>query len=151
MSRYTFFSAVHVIFEHDGMILLHRRSNTGFCDGLFDIPSGHIEQGETPRIAAVREVLEEIGVEITINDLEFVHVASRMGIDRERIDFYFKASRWTGTPFNAEPDKCTEIRWFANDALPEDMVPHVRETLTIISQGMGAYSEQNWPPHFLDL
>lgn len=144
MSRYTFISAVHLLIERDGALLLHRRCNTGYCDGCLDVPSGHIEKGETPRMAAVREAREEVDIVIDPDDLQFVHVASRLGTDQERFDFYFRVVRYSGEPHIGEPDKCSEIRWFSTDALPPDMVPHVREALITISQSAATYSEQDW-------
>jgi len=144
MSRYTFIAAVHLIVEREREILLSRRCNTGYQDGVYDVPAGYIERGETPRIAAVREAKEEIGIELSVDDLQFIRVVSRLGTDQERFDFYFRVLRYRNEPRIAEPDKCSEISWFAIHALPLEMVPHVRDALLSIFQGGGAYSEQNW-------
>ncbi|MBI4250102.1 NUDIX domain-containing protein [Candidatus Uhrbacteria bacterium] len=144
MSRYTFIAAVHLIIERDGEILLSRRCNTGYQDGVYDVPAGHIESGETPRIAAIREAKEEIGITLSVDDLQFVHIVSRFGTDRERFDFYFRVLRYHGGPYIAEPDKCSEISWFPKDTLPQEIVPHVRDALSTIFQGTTVYSEQDW-------
>jgi 8-oxo-dGTP pyrophosphatase MutT (NUDIX family) len=78
--------------------------------------------------AAVREAREEVGVEIAIDDLVFSTVMHRIEGD-ERVDFFFQAQAWRGDPFNAEPEKCDDLRWFDLNGLPENTVPYVRQAL----------------------
>ena len=56
--------ASFVIFERDGKMLLARRFNTGYADGFYQMPSGHVEEHEYPSEAAIREIKEEVGVDI---------------------------------------------------------------------------------------
>jgi len=52
--------AVFVILRNEaGEILLEQRANTGYLDGYWDLPSGHVEYAESIHQTAVREVLEE--------------------------------------------------------------------------------------------
>lgn len=47
------------------MILLHRRKNTGYEDGKWDIAgSGHVDEDETAQTAVIRECQEELGIEV---------------------------------------------------------------------------------------
>ena len=63
--------AVYLILERDdGCILLMRRCNTGYQDGNYNLPSGHVEDGELPKAAMVREAKEEIGIDVAQEDLE---------------------------------------------------------------------------------
>ena len=80
------------------------------------------------RDAGIREGLEEVGVRIDADALTFSTVMHRIE-DDERVDFFFTVNQWEGEPFNAEPDKCDEIRWVAIDALPLNTVPYVRRAL----------------------
>jgi mutator protein MutT len=121
-------TGVHVIFERDGRVLLMRRARTGFFDGLFSLPGGHVEPGESVRMAAVREMREELGVTLAEADLATVGVIHRSS-DTNRIDFFLRARQWLGTPVRAEPDKCDQLDWFAADALPEATVPYIVEAL----------------------
>ena len=50
---------VHVLLERGARVLLMRRAGTGFFDGLFSLPGGHVEPGESVRDTAVREMREE--------------------------------------------------------------------------------------------
>ncbi len=121
-------TGAHVILEKAGQVLLIRRCNTGFFDGLFSLPGGHLEAGESARRAAAREVSEELDVRVADDDLHMVGVMHRLS-DTNRIDFFLRAAAWTGQPQRAEPDKCAELRWCAPGALPADTVPYIRHAL----------------------
>ena len=56
-------TGVHVLFERDGRVLLMRRAGTGFFDGFYSLPGGHVEEGESLRATAVREMREELGID----------------------------------------------------------------------------------------
>jgi 8-oxo-dGTP diphosphatase len=135
--RHTAVPVVFIALARDGEVLVTRRSNTGYRDGDYQLPSGHVEVGELPAQAAAREAREEVGVEIAPADLELVHVAycSRHYGGRDRVDFYFRAARWTGEPAIAEPDKCDDLRWVAPGALPDRTTPDVRLALGAILRG----------------
>jgi len=119
---------VHLLFFRENHILLLRRFDTGFEDGNYSVPAGHLDGNETVRMAAVREALEEIGVRIDISDVEFATVTHRKS-DDERVDFFVHVNQWEGEPFNAEPDKCDEMRWCGVDMLPENTIPYVRKAI----------------------
>jgi hypothetical protein len=52
-------------------------------------------------------------------DLEFVHLAHVVAPGVEaRVGVFFAAREWSGEPAIVEPDKCSELGWFAVDALP---------------------------------
>lgn len=127
--------AAFAILERDGKILLTRRFNTGYADGQYQMPSGHIEANEYPIEAAAREAKEEVGVDIDIKDLEFVHTSYRINqVDTagDYVDFFFKATKWSGEPINAEPEKCDEITWVPIEDLPPNTVPVIREVIEYI-------------------
>ncbi|MFN2145219.1 MAG: NUDIX hydrolase [Anaerolineales bacterium] len=124
----SFRSAVHLFFIENDQILLSKRANTGYMDGYYSVVAGHIEPGETVVQAAVREAAEEAGVLILPHDTEVVGVMHRRD-GEERIDFFARVHRWVGEPYNAEPEKCSDLSWFPLDALPEDIVPYVYKAL----------------------
>lgn len=121
--------AVHLLFLQQDMILLLRRFNTGWQDGNYSVPAGHVEFGETVIAAAIREAAEEVGVCLQPDDLEIVHVMQRRS-DEERIDFFLLVKAWAETPYNHEPDKCDDIHWYSQDDLPDNLIPYVRQALT---------------------
>jgi len=78
--------------------------------------------------AAVREAKEEAGVDVAVGDLAFSTVMHRIE-DEERIDFFFTVNAWSGEAFNAEPEKCDDLRWFDLNDLPQNTVPYVRQAM----------------------
>ena len=141
--RFTIIPAVHLLFVRDGHVLLARRYNTGYEDGSFSVPAGHLDGNETVRAAAVREAAEEIDVVIRGADLGFGHVMHRRAADGERVDFFFVIERWLGEPRLAEPDRCDELRWADPADLPSNTVTYVRAG---IERALAAepFSEFGW-------
>ncbi|MDR1934768.1 MAG: NUDIX domain-containing protein [Candidatus Accumulibacter sp.] len=121
-------TGAHILCERGGRVLLLRRANTGFFDGLYSLPGGHVEEGESIVQAAARELEEETGLRAAPGDLEWLGVIHRRS-DTNRIDFFLRARRWSGEPEVREPDKCAALDWFARDALPENLAPYVRVAL----------------------
>jgi mutator protein MutT len=126
---------VHLFFFRENQILLIRRFNTGFRDGEYSVPAGHLDGGETVMQAAIREGKEEVGVDIEEKDMSFSNVMHRIE-DEERVDFFVQAYQWDGEPFNAEPDKCDDLRWVDINALPANIIPYVKQALDNHLKGM---------------
>ena len=134
-------TGVHVLLERGGEVLLMRRAGTGFFDGLYSLPGGHVEEGESLRATAVREMREELGIELAEASLEVLGVVHRRS-DTNRIDFFLRATAWCGEPRIAEPHKCDELRWCAPAALPAVVVLYVRDAL---AAGAGPWiRESGW-------
>ena len=149
-SRFAVIPAVHLVLLHDGQVLLLRRFNTGYEDGNYSVPAGHLDGGETVRAAMAREALEEAGVRIDHDDLRVAHVMHRQtvsgdGTVQERVDFFLTATTWRGTPRISEPDKCDELAWYPAQDLPPNVVPYVRAGLDACRR-REPYSEFGWEP-----
>jgi len=128
MMRASFPVTVHLFFLRENQILLLRRFNTGFRDGEYSVPAGHLDGGETVLDAAAREAREEVGVKIEVDDMVFSSVMHRIE-DDERVDFFVHVRKWHGEPFNAEPDKCDDLRWVDINTLPVNIIPYVKQAL----------------------
>ncbi len=133
--RFKLRSAIHLFFIRDGEILLLRRFNTGYEDGNYSVPAGHLEANEEVREAGAREALEETGVHVTSQDIQIVGVMHRRS-DQERIDWFALVHDWQGDIYNAEPNKCDDLSWYDLDALPDNMVPYVRHALHNYQSGI---------------
>ena len=128
MIRALFPVTVHLFFFREDQVLLLRRFSTGYRDGEYSVPAGHLDGGETVIRAAAREAQEEVGVQIEADDMIFSSVMHRTE-DDERVDFFVRVRKWQGEPFNAEPDKCDDLRWVDVNKLPVNTVPYVRRAL----------------------
>lgn len=135
--RHTEIVDVHLILRRGDEVLLARRANTGYADGLLHAPSGHLEDGEDVRSGMIREAREEIGVELAPEDLTAAVVMQHRAPDGgARIGWFFVARHGVGgEPVNREPDKCSELGWYPLDALPDDMVAYCRAALDAYRAG----------------
>ena len=117
-------------------ILVMDRWGTGYRDGDCQTPAGHIDAGETPTQAILRETKEEIGVELV--GLRFAHASFRPKHDEtgDRCDYYFEARGWHGHLHNAEPDKHRNLRFVEPARLPQNMTPHIRHAIRCIEYGV---------------
>ncbi len=136
---------VHLLFFRGDQILLLRRFNTGYADGQYSVPAGHLDGGETVMAAAAREAAEETGLRLDTQDLAFSSVIHRME-EEERVDFFVHVRRWQGEPINSEPDKCDELRWEKIDELPDNLIPYVRQGIQNHRAGIAFY-EFGWTKH----
>jgi mutator protein MutT len=124
--RFTTRSAIFVIVRNEqGEMLLQRRAGTNYLDGYFDFPSGHVEDKESIRAAAARELVEETGVIVREEDLRLVHINQNF-LDAPYVNFTFVADTWSGEPSIREPNKCDDMGFFAPNALPEKCTLNVR-------------------------
>ena len=137
--RFKVIMAVYVIFRDDNdRVLLLRRANTGYFDGSYSLPAGHVEGREPAIEAAAREALEEVGAVLQKGELEFAHIMHRVSDIpeiHERIDLYFQTIKPHPEITNKEPHKCDELRWVPLTSLPENMSPEVKVVLQKVAAG----------------
>jgi len=140
--RTTFPVTVHLFFFRENQILLSRRFNTGYADGQYSVPAGHLDGNETVIAAAAREAAEEVGLRLKAEDIQYSSVMHRIDGD-ERVDFFVDIQKWDNEPVNAEPDKCDELRWVDMNDLPHNTVPYVRRALQNHRMG-NKFDEFGW-------
>lgn len=133
MERYKIKVAVYILLMKGSEILLARRFNTGWQDGNYGLPAGHLEPNETIKQGAIREMQEEVGITIKSEDVEYIHTMHRMN---RYIDLFFVCSNWEGTPKITEADKCDDVQWFSLDSLPENIIPSVRHAILQYKNGV---------------
>lgn len=141
-ARFTVVPAAYVVFLRDRPdapggreVLLQLRSGTGYMDDHWACAAaGHVEKGESVYEAAGREALEEVGVtDVALTPLTAMQRTNNTGLDiDERVDYFFASTSWSGEPRIVEPEKCTDLRWFPLDALPDPVVPHELAVLTAL-------------------
>ena len=152
LDRFVVVPAAYVFLLRDGVagpeVLLQLRQNTGFMDDHWAAAAaGHVEMGETAYDAARREASEEIDVGDLALDFVTAMQRTRSGepID-ERIDFFFTARSWSGTPRIVEAAKCAALDWFPLSELPDPVVPHELKVLHgIIGGDIASYTTFGFP------
>ena len=68
--------AAAALVRSDGRLLLQQRPEGKPMAGLWEFPGGKVESGEHPEGALVRELHEELGLEIAESDIEAFHFVS---------------------------------------------------------------------------
>lgn len=123
--------ATYILLERENKFLTIRRCNTGNHDNTYQIPAGHIDKGELPTEAIIRETKEEIGIDLLSSDVSLIHISYRPKCDdgNDRVDFFFKSVKWIGDVKNMEPDKCDDLKWVSFDELMTSVAPHVSYAL----------------------
>lgn len=127
--RFKLTPSVYLVLIKDKKILLSRRYNTGYFDGNYSFCAGHLDGGETLKEAMIREAKEEIDIALNITDLELIHTMNRKIPGNERVDFFFTAKKWRGTPKIMEPEKCDDLNWFDLTNLPQNIVPYIKQAI----------------------
>lgn len=119
---------VELYLEKDNKVLLQKRANTNYEDGKYGFVGGHVAKGETLKQALIRETQEETGITLAEDKLECVYIANKTG-KKNCINFVFKTSEFEGTPQIMEKDKCTDLRWFEPNKLPENIINLERQVI----------------------
>ncbi|MCP5405819.1 MAG: NUDIX domain-containing protein [Pseudomonadaceae bacterium] len=117
---------VNVLLRQDDRVLLLKRTGTEAWVGSYTSPGGGVDEGETYHQAAVREVREEIGVEVNPDDLVFAGLFDKAWRKDKTVQVsyvFFTAHTWQGEPYNAEPHKHADPEWFSLSQLPETISP----------------------------
>lgn len=109
---------VTAVVRRQGSVLLVRRADNGAWTPV----TGIVDPGEEPAVAARREVLEETGVEVTVDRLAQVATTRPVTYDNgDRavyLDHVYVCSWVAGEGYVAD-DESSDVGWFALDALPE--------------------------------
>jgi 8-oxo-dGTP diphosphatase len=102
----------------DGRVLLAQRPEGKAMAGLWEFPGGKVDQGETPEAAVVRELAEELGVDITESCLAPFTFASHRDAEAHLLMPLYLCRVWRGTPSPLEGQALRWLRPRAMAALP---------------------------------
>ena len=126
---------VHTMVMRGDTLLLLRRARTGYLDGWYALPGGHLQRGEGIVECAIRELHEESGIRIESAQLQPVAALPYRSDDQQGIDFIMKCTAFDGEPHLAEPDRFDDIGWWDVDSLPAQTVPYVASALALVRRG----------------
>lgn len=101
--------AAAVIVDGERVLMCHRHPDRQWYPDIWDLPGGHIEDGEQPHDALIRELEEELGIVVDAGSLER-NCTLRPGADLT-IHVWVVRS-WSGELFNRAPDEHDSIGWF---------------------------------------
>jgi 8-oxo-dGTP diphosphatase len=126
--------AAVALIDPDGRVLIAKRPEGKSLAGLWEFPGGKVEQGETPEAALIRELKEELGINVEQSCLAPLTFASHAYNDFHLLMPLYVCRRWKGLVQAMEGQ---ELKWVYAKALkdypmpPADLplIPHLVELL----------------------
>lgn len=118
--RKTVLVSAAALIDADGRVLIARRPEGKGMAGLWEFPGGKVEPGETPEAALVRELDEELGL-----DVEEACIAPLAFVSHSYPDFHilmllYVCRKWTGTPALREH---SDLKWVRPQRLRDYPMP----------------------------
>ncbi len=118
-----------------GKVLVGKRTSTVRFANQWDAFGGHIEAGETPAHALVRELYEELGIRVTA--AKFLHEYEDEDPTSQALFHHhlYLVTGWLGHPRIANEEH-SEIRWCSREeAATLDLQPHLKSTIQELLPG----------------
>ena len=101
--------------------LLGLRAKHKSGGGQWGLIGGTQVKQELMETTLQRELAEEIGITVEIEDIKWNNFFQCIATEKVHFDHHaFVVTKWSGEIVNNEPDKCDELKWFAEDELPWD-------------------------------
>ena len=119
MKKIVLVSAVALI-DVDGRVLLAQRPEGKSMAGLWEFPGGKVEPGESPEVALIRELKEELGIDTWSSCLAPLTFASHAYDDFHLLMPLFACRRWEGTP---QPREGQTLAWARGNELRNYEMP----------------------------
>ena len=142
MAKQKAITAVNSLIIKDNKVLLLKRANTGYCDGMYGVPAGHIDDLELGSTAMLRELKEEISLNLKPTDIKQVCTVHKLQKDCVYIHYFFKISNFNIQDIkNNEPNKCDELAWFDLDNLPENTQTYVKKAIETVLKGESFFED----------
>ncbi|MCZ6447908.1 MAG: 8-oxo-dGTP diphosphatase MutT [Alphaproteobacteria bacterium] len=112
--------AAAALIDVDGRVLVAKRPAGKTMAGLWEFPGGKVGHGETPEAALVRELAEELAIEVCETCLYPLSFASHAYEDFHLLMPLYACRKWQGIP---APQEGQEIRWLHPNALAALAMP----------------------------
>jgi 8-oxo-dGTP diphosphatase len=108
-TRIVLVSAVALV-DADGRVLLAQRPQGKPMAGLWEFPGGKVKPGETPEAALIRELAEELGIDVTASCLAPLTFASYSYPDFHLLMPLYVCFKWMGIPSAREGQRLVWVR-----------------------------------------
>lgn len=112
------------------VLLVHRRPGKHAYPGVWDLPGGMVEDGESELAALARELREELGIRVAADTASHLCRVLVGGAHDPVLLSAWLVRDWDGTPSNVAPDEHDDLGWFALTTMPP--LPHDLVTQTLL-------------------
>lgn len=102
------FVAAGALVDADKRVLICQRPEGKAMSGLWEFPGGKVEAGETPEAALIRELGEELGIEVGARCLAPLSFVSHDYGDFHLFMPLYVVRRWTGIP---QAQEGQQLKW----------------------------------------
>ncbi|MEP3247100.1 MAG: 8-oxo-dGTP diphosphatase MutT [Sneathiella sp.] len=106
--------------DDDNRILIAQRPEGKSMAGLWEFPGGKVETGETPENALIRELKEELSIDVTESCLAPFTFASHTYEKFHLLMPLYVCRRWAGTP---SPQEKQTLKWVRANRLKDFEMP----------------------------
>lgn len=96
--------------DADGRVLIAKRPQGKAMAGLWEFPGGKVRDGETPEAALIRELDEELGIDVAENCLAPFTFASHRYADFHLLMPLYVCRKWKGTVAAREHEALAWVR-----------------------------------------
>ena len=126
--------AAVALIDRDGRVLLAQRPEGKSMAGLWEFPGGKVEAGETPEVALIRELQEELGIDTWESCLAPLTFASHSYEAFHLLMPLFACRKWEGIPQSREGQalkwaRANELSSYPMPAADVPLIPILRDWL----------------------
>ncbi|MDP3787880.1 MAG: NUDIX domain-containing protein [Candidatus Chromulinivorax sp.] len=112
------------IIINNNNLLLGKRKNC-YGEGMWGLPGGHLEYGETIQECIYRELQEEVGINAL--DSQLISIVDNIDERGHYLHMTFILKKYTGSIELMEPQYCYEWKFFDLNNLPKELFkPHIK-------------------------
>ena len=122
------------LIDPDGRVLLSKRPEGKSLAGLWEFPGGKVEVGERPELALIRELKEELSIDVTESCLAPLTFASHACDDFHLLMPLYVCRRWNGDVMSREGQqlkwvRAKDLRNYPMPPADKPLIPHLQELL----------------------
>lgn len=126
--------AAVALVDADGRVLISKRPQGKQLEGLWEFPGGKVEPGERPESALIRELKEELAIDVAESCLAPLTFASHAYDDFHLLMPLYVCRRWKGQVQGAEGQELAwvrplKLRDYPMPPADEPLIPHLIDLL----------------------
>ena len=121
------------LINNENEILLSKRPEKKHLSGFWEFPGGKVEEGETPEKALIREVKEELNIDINNKCIAPLSFSEFDYNNFQLLLLLYICRRWDGVPMSMENNK---LEWVKPNMLRDYKMPPADDSLIYCLQDL---------------